>query len=404
MSHSALKQKFSALFGFTLILALGMGAGTSAKSVAKADFSKQVYRLQSGDQIEIIVWGYSNLSRKTKVREDGTFSFPMGGNILAAGHSLREIEEEIQARLSRPGAPSEAPPMRDFPELAAGAARNLSEEKPKGSQHPKTSRVVSAAEVASDTYRLRPGDQLDISVWGQDDLDQKVQVSEDGTFSFPLIGSVNAAGRSLGEVVKEIQERLDRDYIVSPYVTARLIEAKFSILGEAAQPGSYPIEGAVDLLTAISQAGGTTENASSDIEIIRERGKQEKIAIQANLERILKGQDPVIDIFPRDTLYVKGSPAESSEVSIKLIEAKFSVLGEVKRPGTYPLEGTVDLLTAMSLAGGINQFGSSTVELIRQEADTRTRVRVNLDRILVGKDPNFEIFPHDVIYVRRRLF
>lgn len=394
MSHLALKRKFSRKAviararndvrrGFLLALILVLGTGAGTKPVTKEGPSKQAYRLQSGDQLEIIIWGYSNLSRKTQVREDGTFSFPMGGSVLAAGHSLREIEEEIQARLSRPGLPSE--------------------EKPKGSQPPKTSRVVSAAEVAPDTYRLRPGDQLDISVWGQDDLNQKVQVNEDGTFSFPLIGSVHTSGRSLGEVVKEIQERLDRDYIVNPYVTARLIEAKFSILGEAAQPGSYPIEGAVDLLTAISQAGGTTENASSDIEIIRERGK-EKIAIQANLERILKGQDPVIDIFPRDTIYVKGSPAESGEVSIHLIEAKFSVLGEVKRPGTYPLEGTVDLLTAMSLAGGINQFGSSTVELIRQEGDRRTRVRVNLDRILVGKEPNFEIFPRDVIYVRRRLF
>lgn len=359
-----------------------LGGSAYAKTVSREELSKQVYRLQPGDQLEITVWGYSNLSRKIQIREDGTFSFPMGGNIAAAGRSLREIEGQIQTRLTRQGAP---------PEEAEGGEPS------------KTSRKVLAAEVASDTYLLRPGDQLDISVWGHDDLNQKVQIEEDETFSFPLIGTIQTQGRSLGEVVKEIQEELDRDYIVNPHVTARLIESKFSILGEVAHPGSYPVEGSIDLLTAISQAGGTTPSASSDVEIIRERGK-EKMAIQSNLERILKGLDPVMNIFPRDTIYVKGSPLESGEVVIRLIEAKFSVLGEVKRPGTYPMEGPVDLLTAISLAGGINQFGSSTVELIRVQGKEKSRARVSLDRILVGKDPNLEIFPRDIIYVRRRLF
>ena len=250
---------------------------------------------------------------------------------------------------------------------------------------------------------MRVSDELDVTVWSHDDLNRKIQIREDGTFGFPLIGEVQAAGRSLKEVEQEIQERLDRDYIVNPQVTGRISGAKISILGAVASPGSYPIESTSDLLTVISQAGGLTRSGSSQVEITRAQGK-EKVTILSNIDRILQGKEPNVTILPRDGIYVIGRPAEELQVTIRLAAAKFSVLGEVERPGSYPVEGTMDLLTAMSQAGGVTKFGSNRVEIIRGQKDRKVVIRTNIDRIIQGKEPNIEILPRDTIYVKRRLF
>jgi len=352
-------------------------------SKEKKEPSNEVYRLRVGDELDISVWGHDDLNKKVQVREDGTFSFPSLGNVQVLGRALRELEQDLQVRLNRSYA---------------------SETGPEGSGLSTTSvRVILAGEVPNEVYHLRLGDELDISVWGHDDLNKKVQIREDGTFSFPLIGNVQAVGRMLQEVEQEIQERLNRDYIVNPQVTVRLSGAKFSVLGEVKSPGPYPIEGTMDLLTAIGQAGGVNSSGSNHVEIIREQG-EEKVTIRANMDRILKGKEPNFNILPRDAISIKGLPSESLQVTIRLIGAKFSVLGEVTRPGTYPIEGTVDLLTAVSLAGGVTKFGSNRIEIIREQGEEKVTIRANMDRILRGREQNIEILPRDTVYVRRRIF
>ncbi len=165
-------------------------------------------------------------------------------------------------------------------------------------------KIVSPREIPLGVYRLRPGDQLACSVWGHPDLSASVSVREDGVFMFPLIGPVQAAGRSLQEVELDIGERLNRDYIVNPQVTAHLTGAKFSVFGEVQQPGSFPIEGSMDLLSALSIAGGITKFGSNRVEIIRGQG-EEKVTIRAHVDRIVQGKDPNVEILPHDTIYIK---------------------------------------------------------------------------------------------------
>lgn len=167
-----------------------------------------------------------------------------------------------------------------------------------------TKRMISASEVTQQVYLLQFGDELEVSVWGHTDLNVKSPIREDGTFSFPLIGQVEAIGHSLKEVEESVRERLNRDYIVNPQVTARLTGARFSVFGEVQQPGSYPIEGSMDLLTAISIAGGITKFGSSRVEVIRGHGN-EKVTIRTNLDRIVHGKEPNVNILPHDTVYVK---------------------------------------------------------------------------------------------------
>ena len=358
--------------------------------------SEDVYLLQAGDELEISVWDHPDLSRKAMVREDGTFPFPLLDSVEAADRPLLEIEHYLQEELTRvynalqnkldPTPPEQEPNHPDIPRLE-----------------------VSSEQVSSLVYRLRYGDEIRISVWGHGDLNQNVQVREDGAFSFPLIGAVKAAGRSLQEIEGEIRERLDRDYIVNPQVTAQLLKAEFFVLGAVVKPGTYLTEGKMDLVNAISQAGGVTQEASGRAEIIRGEGES-RFLFQVNLGRILQGMEPNINIMPRDAIYVKEKPRpavifqpKELQVTVRLVGIKFVALGEVENSGAQIIEGPMDLLTAVSLAGGLTKFGSSRVEIIRTVRGKKTVIRVNLDRILKGKDPNIPIFPRDTLYVRRRL-
>ena len=92
------------------------------------------------------------------------------------------------------------------------------------------------------------------------------------------------------------------------------------------------------------------------------------------------------------------------QVTIKLEDVKFTVLGEVQRPGSFELTGAMDLLTGLSLAGGINKFGAGTVDIIRETEEGHMTIQVSVDAILAGQEANVNIFPNDTIYVRRRLF
>jgi len=351
--------------------------------VSASEVADQSYRLQVGDQVELVFLGRAESALKLPVQEDGTVPYPPTEPVQAAGRSVEELEQEIQSRLN--------------PE-------DLSDESAPASEIPGTpEQIASLAEALNHIYQLQWGDQLEITVWNQSDLSQKVQIREDGAFSFPLIGNVQTGGRSIPEIQKEITERLDRDYIVNPQVTVRLVGAQYSVLGQKGDSGAFPLEGTVDLLTAISKAGDIAALRSSRVELIRRQGNKQ-VVVRANVDRILTGKDPNIPVLPRDTIYIKDPLSLGKAVSVRVVGAKFTALGEVERPGSQDIEGPMDLLTAISLAGGITKFGSNRIEVFRASEGTNLVIRVNLEQVLQGREPSITIFPRDTVYVRRRLF
>ena len=360
------------------------GCASGASSVRIETVANQPYRLQPGDSVEISIVGQSDSAVKLDVREDGSFLYPLLGKVPAAGLSLRELEELLSKQLQAESA-AQAFPVSETPAASA--------------------EILSPEQASQQVYVLQPGDQLDITVWDHPDLSQKTQIRDDGMFQYPLIGEVQASGRSISDVEKEVRERFDKDYIVNPQVTVRLVGAQFSVLGQKENSGTFPIEGTVDLLTAISKAGDISTLRSSRVEIIRRQGGKQ-VTIRAGINRILSGQELNIPVLPRDTLYIKlpGAAGGDVQMSVQLINAKFTILGEVVNPGSYSIEGNVPLLAAISLAGGITKFGSSHVEIIRTVSDAKVVVHGNVDLVLQGKQPNPAIFPRDTLYVKRRLF
>jgi len=127
-------------------------------------------------------------------------------------------------------------------------------------------------------YLLAPEDILEISVWKEEGLQREVLVRPDGRLSFPLVGHVQAAGRTPEQVQQEIAERL-KSFISDPVVTVAVLRVtgnKIYVIGKVAKPGEYVVGRYVDVLQALSLAGGLTPFAAeNNINILRrEDGKQ----------------------------------------------------------------------------------------------------------------------------------
>lgn len=130
-------------------------------------------------------------------------------------------------------------------------------------------------------YRVQPGDQLQVSVWKQDDLNLQVLVRPDGGFSFPLVGDVDARGKTVEQLQQELKRRLSH-YISDPFVTVMVSAVngnKIYVIGQVNKPGAFVVNPRVDVMQALSLAGGMTAFASgNNIFVLRHQdGHQRKL-------------------------------------------------------------------------------------------------------------------------------
>lgn len=127
--------------------------------------------------------------------------------------------------------------------------------------------------LAGSVYRLNPGDKLEITVWQEENLKQEVVVLPDGTISFPLVGHVPAAGKTTEDLVRLLQERLDK-FIPDSEINVRLLAAEGNLVyvtGEVAHPGQFVMKGPMDVMQALSMAGGLTAFAKKNSIIVLRR-------------------------------------------------------------------------------------------------------------------------------------
>ena len=130
----------------------------------------------------------------------------------------------------------------------------------------------------ADAYLLQPGDVLTVSVWKEADLTSDLLVRPDGGITLPLAGEIKAAGHTVEEVRTVIDQRL-RKYLPNAVVTVSVKQAlgnQIFVIGKVNHPGPYPINRRVDVMQALSLAGGTTPFASIDnIRVLRRDGERQ---------------------------------------------------------------------------------------------------------------------------------
>jgi len=151
---------------------------------------------------------------------------------------------------------------------------------------------IAAAQSGGDSYIVKPGDILQISVWGEENLQGEVLVTPDGGFSFPLAGHLNSTGKTAYELQDMVSERLSK-YLSAPIVTVSIGQINGNVIyviGQVKNPGAFVMNHTLDVMQALSLAGGATPFAAlNDIRILR-RGPAGQVALAFEYSDVSRGK------------------------------------------------------------------------------------------------------------------
>jgi len=168
---------------------------------------------------------------------------------------------------------------------------------------------ASAAKAHDNSFVIGNDDVLAINVWKEPDVSRSIPVRSDGKISLPLVGEVQATGRTPLKLEEEIAARL-KNYIAEPEVTVivqQINSQKFNILGQVNKAGSYVISNSATVLDAIALAGGFRDFAKQkSIYILRQDADGSQTRLPFNYKEVVKGKNSGqnIKLQPRDTIVV----------------------------------------------------------------------------------------------------
>jgi polysaccharide export outer membrane protein len=142
-------------------------------------------------------------------------------------------------------------------------------------------------------YKILPGDVLQVSVWKEPDLQLELLVRPDGAVSFPLAGEISTHNKTVSDLQSELTTRLTR-FITDPVVTVSVTQVlgnKVYVIGQVNKPGEFVVNPQVDVLQALSMAGGTTPFADVDNIRILRRNNSVQSALSFNYKDVIRGRD-----------------------------------------------------------------------------------------------------------------
>jgi polysaccharide export outer membrane protein len=171
-------------------------------------------------------------------------------------------------------------------------------------------KLTSAATVGNSAYMIGPSDVLDISVYQVPDLTKTVQVGDDGTINYPLIGDVPAAGKTAHQLERELQQKLGATYIRLPQVSIFIKESnsqRVTIEGSVRSSGVYSLKGRTSLVTVVAMAGGVNMDTDSGDIVIFRTVNGTRSAARFDIDAIKSGKAEDPEIQPGDVIVVDTS-------------------------------------------------------------------------------------------------
>lgn len=183
-------------------------------------------------------------------------------------------------------------------------------------QPPPGAQSSPGEETGEGAYKIGPGDVLKFFVWKEPDLSSELSVRIDGKVTIPLLGDVDASGRTPEQLATEVAKTLKR-FLAAPQVTVGLVSSasgRFFVLGQVARPGDFPLRGRTTVLQGLALAGGFREYAKTDgIVVVRQdkgfflpKGRPSETLITVNYKKLEGGKDVGENIVlrPGDTILV----------------------------------------------------------------------------------------------------
>ena len=240
-------------------------------------------------------------------------------------------------------------------------------------------------------YLVGPQDVLTITVWDQTDLSGKFTVETDGSFTFPLIGRIQAGGLTLRQIEAELKKRLADGYFKNPQLTVAIDtyrSQRVFINGEVRTPGPYTLTGDMSLIEALSRAGSTTQFAGTEVVIVR--AADGKAASGPLLPNQVEGATSIrVDLKDLQSggLSQNVQLKDGDTIYVPLAESVF-VFGQVKNPGAYPLRAKdTTIVQALSMAGGVTDRGAANrIKIMRIVNGKKTEIKVTLTDIVQPGD------------------
>jgi polysaccharide export outer membrane protein len=269
--------------------------------------------------------------------------------------------------------------------------------------------LLAAQNAWGEEYVIGTDDVISVTFWQQPDLNSRVKVKKDGTISLPIIGEVKAEGLSQKKLSSSILEKMSLYNANISQVSVAIEEynhRKIYVQGEVRSPGGFGFETLPDLWGAIREAGGPTEFADlSSVSIIR--GDPEPEVLRVDLKAKLKtgSLKGLPELRPKDTIWIPRSSLSTSSgqrLPASLKEGKlYSIWGEVRSPGSYPFEAQIDLVEAISFAGGPTSSADlKKIKVLRKGNPEGLLQRVNLKNSLEKGNPSpFLILSDDTIII-----
>jgi len=257
--------------------------------------------------------------------------------------------------------------------------------------------------AAAQEYVLGPEDVVAISIYLHPELERTLAIDAEGNITFPPIGNIKSAGLTPKQLGDKISEKL-ASYLRQTTSVTVTVKEYFSrsvyVQGAVTRPGRYGFERIPGLVEVIGQAGGALPAADlSRVEIVRKEGAGRR-TLYANLAASLRdGSTTTLPaLAPGDIITVPMGAVGG--VGGALGEG-VGVIGEVTKPGVYPVGPGQDLWSVLALAGGPTQNGDlSNVRIITREGLSQAVVKLNLKETLDrGKLRPQLVKAGDVVYV-----
>ena len=246
-------------------------------------------------------------------------------------------------------------------------------------------------------YVIGAQDVLTISVFDEPSLSGKYSVELDGSLSFPLVGRIRAAGMSLRDFESDLRTRLASGYFRHPQVSVAIEQyrsQRIFVVGAVKDPGTYGLTGDLTLIEVLAKAGSTTDAAGDEVMIVRGHGRTTATlpeagaaddVVRVNLKDIQSGAAAArnMTLSDGDTVYVPRAQV-------------VYVFGQVKNPGSYPVQSDTTVLQVLSLAGGVLPTGAmNRLQVIRVVAGAKKEFKVKLTE---------GVNPGDTLVVPERFF
>lgn len=239
--------------------------------------------------------------------------------------------------------------------------------------------------------RIGPGDEIEVTIRDEPDLQQTIRLDDQGDGSFNFIGSLHLSGLTTGEAGALIARKLKEEkYLLAPQVSISINEYStqgVSVLGEVKTPGVYPVLGGQTLLDVLAAAGGTTPLAGSEITIQRADDRSTLTVLLSKDAR--QSLSSNLRLYPGDKVIIPRA-------------GLVYVLGEVGRPGGFVMEndGKITLLQALAMAGGTTHTSNTnSSRLLRKGPAGYTEIRIELNKMLKGRKGDVQLQAEDILYV-----